>query len=1110
LLWQIGTTDSQPAEFALAPGGYKEFQEDGFFVVGRSNAKQDWPYVHPGPADVWAGNRQHTFRILFALKTTPARAAARQGEPPGSEGKLIIDLIDTHYASPPKFAITINEQTFQQQMPRGSGSDASIEGGPVKGKRFHFAIDLPAGLLRNGLNRVAITSIAGSWALYDAVKLEAPGAELAVAPETLIDDLRSAPVLVQRDGGLVQPISFLLSHFGNQTDAAIHVNATVASRPHLMPGLHRTELAVPAVDEETLTAVAIEAAGHPLCTAAITLRPVRHWVVYLLPHSHNDIGYTDLQAAVERKQWANLDTALALISKTADYPSGARFKWNVEVMWAVDSFLREATPQKQQAFCDAVKNGTLDLGALYANELTALCRPEELLRLTECAVRVGRRCGVPVQSAMISDVPGCTWGMVPALAQAGVRYLSAGPNDSDRIGWTLAAWGDRPFWWVGPSGQERVLCWVAGKGYAFFHGGTLAQKGEQPLLAYLGQLQADGYPYDCVQMRYTVGGDNGPPDPTMCDFVRDWNVKYAYPKLVIATTTEMFRAFEQRYGDILPTARGDFTPYWEDGAASSARETALNRASAERLVQAETLFALLAPTYYPADEFDTAWRNIILYDEHTWGAWNSVTEPDSALVQQQWKTKQAFALEGDAQSRKLLAAPLPAPSDTVNAIDVFNTSSWLRTDLVVLPKDGPAWRGGENVVDADRNAVPTQRLTTGELVFLAREVPPLAARRYLVQTGPAPVMGTARAEGTSLQTATLTLRVNEKTGALASLRWEDRELVNTQSDVALNDYLYLVGGKIEDLQRAGSAKVSVRERGPLVASLLIESDAPGCRKLTREIRVIDGLDRVEILNVVDKKPVREKEGVHFGFGFHVPGGTVRIDAPLATVRPEQDQLPGACKNWFTVNRYVDLSNDEYGVTWATLDAPLVEIGALTANLPGTQPRPECYLKELSAAQQQGMQTIYSWAMNNHWHTNYRADQEGPTAFRFCLQPHGAYDPAAAARFGIECSQPLVPAPACNAGGAGEEVPASAFERSVPRLRVAPSGVLVTCLKPANDGRGLIVRLFNAADAPVKATLTWSTPSPQRLYCSDLSEQPGAPVSGPIDLSGRELVTLRAE
>ena len=31
--------------------------------------------------------------------------------------------------------------------------------------------------------------------------------------------------------------------------------------------------------------------------------------------------------------------------------------------------------------------------------------------------------------------------------------------------------------------------------------------------------------------------------------VRDWNAKYAYPKLIIATTSEMFHEFEKRYGE---------------------------------------------------------------------------------------------------------------------------------------------------------------------------------------------------------------------------------------------------------------------------------------------------------------------------------------------------------------------------------------------------------------------------------------------------------------------------------------------------------------------------------------------------------------------------------
>src|SRR5262245_59183177 len=70
-LWQIGQSDGANLEFALAPKGHKEFRDDGFFVVGQSDASRDWPYVHPGPADGWGGGREHSFAIVFGLKNKP-------------------------------------------------------------------------------------------------------------------------------------------------------------------------------------------------------------------------------------------------------------------------------------------------------------------------------------------------------------------------------------------------------------------------------------------------------------------------------------------------------------------------------------------------------------------------------------------------------------------------------------------------------------------------------------------------------------------------------------------------------------------------------------------------------------------------------------------------------------------------------------------------------------------------------------------------------------------------------------------------------------------------------------------------------------------------------
>jgi uncharacterized protein YjdB len=74
------------------------------------------------------------------------------------------------------------------------------------------------------------------------------------------------------------------------------------------------------------------------------------------------------------------------------------------------------------------------------------------------------------------------------------------------------------------------------------------------------------------------------------------------------------------------------------------------RATADRLVQVESLYAMFNPKAYPQEEFYEAWRNAILYDEHTWGAHNSISRPDDPFV----KT---------APTLRPTATPKPTPSN---------------------------------------------------------------------------------------------------------------------------------------------------------------------------------------------------------------------------------------------------------------------------------------------------------------------------------------------------------------------------------------------------------------------------------------------------------------
>jgi alpha-mannosidase len=1088
-LFAIGKMDNSIAELALAPDGHQRFSEDGFYAVGWSDGARDWPYVHPGPSDRWAGGRAHAFEIRFGLKTAPTTGT----------GRLQIDLADVHSKQPPKLRIDINGKSFKRVLFKGSGNEDVLTGKAVHGKEHVFKIKFDANLLRAGENSITITNQEGSWFLYDGLALETPVETVLngdFQPALTIGDIQSPPVLYDDAGSLQQPLNIPLRYFGPPQNAEVHLPGQAPQTHRLESGNQMVELRMAAVETEVSGPLKLLLNETVVAEQEISLHPVRKWDVHMLHHTHLDIGYTHLQSDVEKLQWQHLEQALELAKATADYPPESRFKWIPEGLWAMEGYLNQATEKQKTAFFDAVKAGSIGLDALYGNELTALCRPEELLELTSLARRISRQYDIPIDSAMITDVPGYTWGMVPTLVQSGVRYLSIGPNSTHRIGFTRSVWSDKPFYWVSPSGKEKLLCWMAGKGYSWFHTGlnfsAITKKAQdEPILDYLNELETGDFPYDIVQIRYNIGSDNGPPDPTLPDFVRDWNERYAYPKMRIVTSSQSFHAFEERYANVIPEVSGDFTPYWEDGAASSARETSINRDAAERLVQAQSLWALLRPEEYPADDFWNAWRDVILYDEHTWGAWNSISDPESEFALGQWSRKQAFALDGEQQSRQLLARALEniqSKADVTDAVQIHNTSSWSRTDLVLLPAD---WKlPGDKVVDADGAPVPAQRLSTGELAFVAHDVPPLGAKQYRVVSGGAHAAGNASAQDNRISNDLLRLEIDKDTGAITQLTRNGLagNFVHQKDGLGLNDYFYVKGRKPDKPARNAKPAITLLESGPLVATLRIESEAPGCEKLTRDVRLISGLDRVDIHTTLDKEKNYRKEGVHLAFPFNVPDGKMRIDTPWAVVHPETGQLPGSCKNYFTVQRWVDVSNEEVGVTWATVDAPLIEIGAITTDAAAVG-----WIETLEPST-----TFYSYVMNNYWETNYKASQDGPTLFRYALRPHAAYDEAEAHRFGQDVSQPLIAVRV----DASSQPAASAF-------RLTNDNIVLTAFKPSEKGDALLIRLFNPTSAPQETRLEWGNLRATRLEQSNLFEEGGEPIVDSIQLAPWEMTTLRA-
>jgi len=1097
-LWQIGKPDGSMAEFAGAPSYGSRFGKDGVFIVGRSHENTDWPFAHPGPDDAWAGLRQHRFSILFGIRSLSS----------GDSCRLEVRLLDTHNFASDKLSISINGHVLEKHLPRGEG--AAIYGDVSKGRKYAFTLAFPASMLLKGDNNISITTVSGSWFLYDWIGLQAPEG-IALQPvrsAIFLSEAKVLPFVARHEGGLYQSAAISLLNTGKPGEITVKIPGLAAQVLPMAEGSNQWEVRTPVVTKDSAVTMILEKEGKPVGERTITLQPVALKTVYILPHSHNDIGYTEIQTAVEEKQIDNLLKGIEYAQKTKDYPQGARFVWNLEGTYVADLFLQRMSEQQKKDFIDAVKDGGVAVNGMYINTLTGLCRPEELLRLFKFSKTLEQQTGVKVDAAMISDVPGYTWGTVTAMAQAGIKYFSAAPNYFDRIGDILPAWENKPFYWLSPSGKEKLLVWIPYKGYALSHG--LPHLSEQFVASYADVLRNIRYPYEISYIRWSGHGDNAVPEIEISDFVKEWNQKYVWPHFIISSTSQAFSAFEKAYGDRLPVVQGDWTGYWEDGAGSSAFETSENRSTSSRLSQAATLWSILDPANYPREKFNDAWRHVLLYSEHTWGADVSVTNPLAQKTIEQWDIKKSYATTADTLSRRLLADALPQGGAAAGAVDVFNTNSWQQTNLVLVSRELSAQ--GDLIKDAQGVQIPSQRLSTGELAFVAADVKPFSAKRYFISGASVKkpsVQHDVQATGNVLDNGVIRVSLDPVTGAITSVRSRsiDNNFVDSSAGNYANDYLFLHGSNLADLQRNGQVTITVKEKGPVLSTLLITSAAPGCNKLIREVRLVNGFDYVEMTNILDKQRAElnphpgdyawantgGKESVNFGFPFNVTGGAVKIDIPFSVMRPETDQIPGSCKNWLEVGRWADVSNDRLGITLVTLDAPLIEVGGITATMLGGQTNPDVWRKHIEPTQK-----LYSWALNNHWETNYRAYQDGIITFRYALRPHSNFQPAEAHRFATGLTQPLI------------VTKASGQDHTRPKLTLSGTGgIVVEVLKPSEDGKAWIVTLFNASAQQEQTSLQWSTPVGPMSY-SNTAEQSLDPVKGVIGVAPWDVVTVRVE
>ncbi len=244
VLWRIGKADNDTAEFALGRDKYSEFNaafpQGVLFIAGQSNPKTAWPYTHPAPADNWAGGSQHTFTIMFGAKKSRERGTC----------SLLVDLVDTHGLRPPVLEVSLNGKEKTDIKPPRGGSDDSIFGTPKAGKEHRFSVAFPVSALNQGLNKLTITSVSGSWLLYDALQFIAPASvSKAEAKGTLVHSVTVDPFLSRKGDKLYQKVFVSLTQIGKEPHKRLKTTASPVEKI-ITTGTARYTFLLPPVKEK--------------------------------------------------------------------------------------------------------------------------------------------------------------------------------------------------------------------------------------------------------------------------------------------------------------------------------------------------------------------------------------------------------------------------------------------------------------------------------------------------------------------------------------------------------------------------------------------------------------------------------------------------------------------------------------------------------------------------------------------------------------------------------------------------------------------------------------------------------------------------------------------
>lgn len=774
--------------------------------------------------------------------------------------------------------------------------------------------------------------------------------------------------------------------------------------------------------------------------------------IFCLHHSHLDVGYTHPQSMLMELQCDYIDQAIDLCQRTLDWPEESRYRWTCEASWPLEKWLETAGPKRLESFRRLVLEGYISVTALPMHT-TPGCTARQLAGALSGLDRIRQLSGSAVTCAVNHDVNGQPWTLCQLLLESSVAFYLTGIN--------IHFGGipfQRPSAFLWESADGRALPCFLGEHYSLFsqffgtESGDLAQM-RRGVEEYVARMEKQGWQEDYLFLTATNPPmyDNNCPDAGLADMIRRYNREGHEQTIRFVTPEMLYERICQGGLDKLKRYKGDWTDYWNFGAASTPMEVKISRFAKNNLYKADFLAAVSpakgSKRLQQAEK--RAYENALLFDEHTWGSWDSVSNPEGDAARILLSSKKQYAYQAAELSAYALDTRIeefsanPFQADHQDGLTLINPTAFCLEQELEIPAD-MCREGRKHSAIRMRDYLPYDQ-EQQKLVYAGRvRLAPFCAKRIpfsALKPQKTAVPDCFTVSRTLIETPFYRIRLRPETGRILQIeeKGSGRRMLNTDSEWGFFDLVEeRVDGRYAKNEREaiferdvdlGNRSISqwkndwkaVRSGVTEFVDFQVKTcgyklelfytfRSESCEWLKQRVTFWASHDRIGLDASFKKRPDTNPEGIYFTFPLKLAQGWNCVYDTMDTfVRLDEEQLGAVCRDYITVDKSISMFDATGGYTLACPDAPMVMAGDFW------------FGRENKCIERKENPLLLAWPFNNYWNTNFAASAEGRLSFHYEISPFAEFKERRAYEAGMLAAGPCIVGAAIDCAAEEETV-----------------------------------------------------------------------------------------